>query len=191
MTMGTYRISTTFEYSTNTTRTEYSAHVDGLFITSISEEIIEELAVGLIVMYGDVTKKNGPILNYLGTVFNITVPGESTVTMGGYVEDMLREIGTTGGARTPATEGLLEVREMASESDRVEIHRCVAKMLYMATRCRPNCLTTVSYLATRVNRCTSDDLLKLRRLMKYVHATKDRGIVIKAGEGGITVMVRY
>ena len=166
--------------------------MDDLFVTSVCKYMIEELATGLIKRYGDITRKDGPILNYLGMVFDLTTPGKAKVTMGGYIDDMLRERGTSGGARTPSTEGLFDVRPdaiIASESERVEFHRCVAKMLYLAKRARPDCLTTVSYLATRVSKCTTDDLHKLERLMKYVRATKDRGIVFEAGDKGITVNI--
>ena len=167
-------------------------HVDDLLITSTDTQMIEELASGLIVRYGDITRKNGPVMNYLGMVFDLTTPGTAKVTMTGYVKDMLKERGTVGSARTPATEGLFDVRpnaDMASEVQRVVFHRCVAKMLYLAKRARPDCLTAVSYLATRVNRCPVDDLGKLERLMKYVHGTKDRGLMFTPGKTGIEVSV--
>ena len=110
-----------------------TVHVDDLFITSTSGDMIEELAAGLIVRYGDITRRDGPILNYLGMVFDLSTIGAASVTMGGYVEDMLRERGTKGGARTPATEGLFDVRTdllPVPEPTRVEFHRCVAKLLY-------------------------------------------------------------
>ena len=70
-------------------------------------------------------------------VFDLTTAGVARVSMTGYVEDMLKESGTVGGARTPATEGLFNTREgvdMASEEQRVRFHRHVAKMLYLAKR---------------------------------------------------------
>ena len=47
----------------------------------------------------------------------------------------------------------------------------------------------MAYLATRVTRCSVDDLAKLERLLKYVNATKDRGIVFAAGYRGIEISV--
>ena len=47
----------------------------------------------------------------------------------------------------------------------------------------------VSFLATRVNRCTTDDLIKLQRLMQYMYATKERGLVFSPGKSGIEVSV--
>ena len=109
-----------------------AVHVDDLMITSASSAMIESVANGLIKRYGGITRKDGPIVNYLGMVFDLTTAGVARVSMTGYVEDMLKESATTGGARTPATEGLFNVREevdMATEEQRVRFHRHVAKML--------------------------------------------------------------
>ena len=167
-----------------------AVHVDDLMITSAKGQMIESVSAGLIKRYGDITRKDGPIVNYLGTVFDLTTAGKARVSMTGYVEDMLRGSGTAGGARTPATEGLFNVRDdsdMVNEEQRVRFHRLVAKMLYLAKRARPDCLTAVAYLATRVTRCSVDDLGKLERLLKYLNDTKDRGIVFEAGAKGIVV----
>ena len=90
-------------------------------------------------------------------VFDLTMPGVAKVSMTGYVDDMLKEVGTVKGARTPATEGLFDVRSdiaEVSEEQRITFHRHVAKMLYLAKRARPDCLTAVAFLATRVTKCT-------------------------------------
>jgi hypothetical protein len=169
-----------------------AVHVDDLMITSTDSDMIESLAAGLVERYGDITRKNGPIVNYLGMVFDLSVRGVAKVTMTGYVDDMLKEVGTSKGARTPATEGLFEVRLDAltvSDGLRIMFHRHVAKMLYLAKRARPDCQTAVAFLATRVTKCTVDDLAKLDRLMRYVWATRDRGIVFAPGASGIVVSV--
>lgn len=161
-------------------------------IISACTLMIEDLAAGLVKRYGEITRKNGPVINYLGMVFDLTTLGEARVTMTGFVDEMLKECGITGKARTPATEGLFDVRldvETVTEQQRVTFHRCVAKLLYLAKRARPDCLTAVSFLATRVNRCTTDDLVKLQRLLRYVYATKERGVVFSPGESGIEVSV--
>ena len=167
-------------------------HVDDLLITSVCSHMIEDLARDLTERYGEVTRKNGPVVNYLGMVFDLTTTGEAKITMRGFADDMLKECGITGSARTPATEGLFDVRpdmSAATEQQRVIFHRCVAKLLYLAKRTRPDCLTAVSFLATRVNRGTTDDLAKLHSLMRYVSATKERGVIFSPGKSGITVSV--
>ena len=169
-----------------------AVHVDDLLVTSACALMIEDLAEGLTKRYGEITRKDGPIVNYLGMVFNLATTGKAKVSMTGFVDEMLKECGVTGKARSPATDGLFDVRldiEAMTEQQRVIFHRCIAKLLYLAKRARPDCLTAVSFLATRVNRCTTDDLAKLQRLMRYVSMTKERGVVFSPGVTGIEVSV--
>jgi hypothetical protein len=117
-----------------------TVHVDDLLITSVDESTIESLAEGLRLGYGEIAKSNGTTRNYLGIVSDFTHPGETRVTMKGFVDDMLKSSGVTGGARAPATEGLFEVRANATvciEQRRKDFHSTVANMLYLAKRTRP------------------------------------------------------
>jgi hypothetical protein len=76
------------------------------------------------------------------------------------------------------------VRELSAASpEEVSYFRTyVAKMLYLAKRVRPECLTAVGFLTTRVHAVDADDMAKLRRLLGYLLATRDRGIVLRVGE---------
>jgi Reverse transcriptase (RNA-dependent DNA polymerase) len=47
-----------------------TVHVDDLLITSVDESMIESLAVGLRLRYGEITKSDGTTLNYLGMVLD-------------------------------------------------------------------------------------------------------------------------
>jgi hypothetical protein len=132
-----------------------TVHVVDLLIASTDENVIQGLAEGLRVRFGERTETNGTTLNYLGIVLDFSTPGETRVSMKGFVEDMLQTGGVTGGAKTPATEGLFELRAdapMCTEPRRREFHSVVAKMLYLAKKSRPECLTAVAFLATRVTR---------------------------------------
>ena len=72
---------------------------------------------------------------------------------------------------------------------RKEFHSLVAKLLYLAKKSRPECLTAVAFLATRVTRCTDQDWEKLTRLLRYINDTKERGVVLRPGKDGIVVKV--
>jgi hypothetical protein len=121
--------------------------------------MIEGLAEGLRVRYGEISKINGTILNYLGMVLDFSTPGETRVTMKGFF---------SGGPRHP-TEGLFELRADApicTELRRREFHSLVTKMLYLAKKSRPECLTAAAFLVTRVTKCTEHDWEKLTRLLR-------------------------
>lgn len=125
-------------------------------------------------------------------VFNLSIKGEASVTMQGYVEDMLTCSNTPGEAKTPGTENLFCVRpdcSTATEDERQHFHTMVANLLYLSKRARPDCLAAVAFLATRVTRCDQDDLQKLSRLVKYVRATKRHGVILRIGSEGIRVEV--
>lgn len=109
------------------------------------------------------------------------------MSMKGYTNDTILYAG-----RSPATDGFFETRvgaELVAESVRSWFHSVVAKLSYLAKRAKPECLTAVAYLATRVTRCTTDDVEKLKRVMKYVSGTCDRGVVFRPGQLGICVRV--
>ena len=51
--------------------------------------MIESLCIGLKRKYGDVSRTNGPIVNYLGMVFDLSHAGEARVSKKEYVDDLL------------------------------------------------------------------------------------------------------
>jgi hypothetical protein len=65
----------------------------------------------------------------------------------------------------------------------------VAKILYPAKRVKPECLTVVVFLSTKVTMSDIDDLTKLRRLLGYIRHTRTRGIVLRVGRT-CTMMVK-
>ena len=170
----------------NGTQCTVAFHVDDLLITSQNRGMIESLCTGLRIKYGTVSRTDGPVVNYLGMVFDLSHAGEARVSMKGYVEDLLTGSGISGVARSPATEGLFDVRAVTAvtEERRAKFHSLIAKILYLAKRTKPECLTAISFLATRVTKCTPDDEEKLERLIKYIRHTKDRGIVLRPGQKG-------
>ena len=94
--------------------------------------------------------------------------------------------GGTGSAKSPAEEHLFDEKEDAmvcSEEVRKRFHSAVAKLLYLAKRARPDILTPVSYLATKVQKCDEEDMRKLDRAISYLRATSERGIIFRPGSG--------
>jgi hypothetical protein len=164
-------------------------HVDDLLITSVDKSMIDELTDGLRKRYGEITLKHGPQINYLGISIDFAHPGEARLTMAGYVNEIVTTSGVTGTARTPAADNLFDTDESdrVTEEVRVWFHRVVAQLMYLAKRTRWECLPAVSYLATRVTRCTVVDVEKLHRLVRYIIGTADLGVVLRPGELGIVV----
>ena len=70
----------TDEYGTQCT---VAFHVDDLLITSQNRGMIESLCTGLRIKYGTVSRTDGPVVNYLGMVFDLSHAGEARVSMKG------------------------------------------------------------------------------------------------------------
>ena len=101
--------------------------------------------------------------------------------MTGMVDDVVDKAEVDGTATTPAASTLFEVDESKTPVEcggyqgQEWFHSFVAKILYLAKRVKPECLTTVAFLATRVNKADEDDIGKLKRLVRYLRASRDRG----------------
>ena len=121
--------------------------------------------------------------------FNHEVDEEVSVTMEHMVKELLKDCGELRARATPAAEVLFDVRETTKlgEDESKFFHSKVAQALYLSKRVRPDCLTAVAFLTTRVAAPDINDTAKLRRVLGYVHATWDRGITLRIGD---TMQVR-
>lgn len=61
-------------------------------------------------------------------------------------------------------------------------HSLVAKLLFVAKRARPDILTAVSALTTRVSNTDTDDMNKLRRIAKYLLGTPEQTLELCVGD---------
>lgn len=161
-----------------------TVHVDDLKITCESQATIDEFTSYLQGKYPEITKKVGRVIDYVGMTFDYTTSGEVSVTMANMVADILQSSGVEVKKASPGTSMLFEVRDTAvklCESRKQYFHSHVAKLLYLAKRVRPECLTAVSFLATRVQCADEDDLSKLERLLGYILGTRERGVTLRVG----------
>ena len=82
----------------------------------------------------------------------------------------------SGIASSPATVNLFRIdasSNLLSTGDKEFFHSVVASLLYLSKRVRPDLLLAISFLTTRVQNPTQQDLCKLMRVLKYLNATKD------------------
>ena len=177
-------------------------YVDDLMATCLQQKQIDDLWAAVrkrFVKPGepDIQVRRGKVINYLGMTFDWTVPGEVRITQLGFTAELVADSGvdvTKRAATSPAVEALFDTREdeeagVIDEETKDWFHRFVAKSLYLAKRTRPEILTTVAFLCTRVTRSNLDDVRKLERLMSYLSGTKERGIVLRPGLRGMQVRV--
>ena len=164
-------------------------HVDDLMVTSESQTDLDDFGLYLKSVYPETRTNSGDILDYVGMTFDFTITGQVCITMLKCVDDILSGCGVETTKVTPGASVLFDVRDApkATEQEAKWFHTHVAKILYLAKRVRPECLTAVAFLSTRVAAPDIDDLAKLRRLLGYIRLTRTRGIVLKVG---ITMAVK-
>jgi hypothetical protein len=103
--------------------------------------------------------------------------------MDGYVTDLLEHVEVRGKAKTPATADLFTVNEEAmklGQVDKEAFHSKTAKLLYLGKRVRPDILTAIVFLATRVQGPDTDDAKKLERVLMYLNGTREMCLTLEA-----------
>ena len=114
--------------------------------------------------------------------FDYSVPGRVRISMEGYVQEVLMSCEVKGKANTPAKENLFTINELAEKllSPRSKLfHSRVAKLLYLGTRVRPEILTPIIFLTTRVKSPDVEDWDKLDRVLRYLNGTQDLCLTIE------------
>jgi hypothetical protein len=72
----------------------------------------------------------------------------------------------------------VKTSEPLAQKLKVTFHSIIAKFLYLGKQGRPDILLAVQFLCTRVKQPNNDDLLKLERVLGYLHLTKNRTQII-------------
>jgi hypothetical protein len=160
-------------------------YVDDVLCTSVDQRDIDWVASKLKDKYGELTVNVGAKHSYLGQVFDFSSPGEVKVSMENYVRDVLELYEVSGTRSTPASDNLFDVSDdltMLDEKECEIFHSRVAKLLYVAQRARPDILTAVAFLTTRVKRCTLEDKDKLDRVLKYLNGTPCLGLTLRSDQ---------
>ena len=167
------------------TQCTVAVYVDDLLITCKSQSLIDSVLRKISRKFPDVKVNQGKEHSYLGVSVDLNTTGKVKLSMQGYVRDILELYKVTGKAMTPATDKLFEVRDspQLSASQREEFHSRVAKLLYLAKRVRPDILTAVAFLTTRVQQPTEDDWDKLQRCLSYLNNEPDLCITLECIDG--------
>ena len=160
-------------------------HVDDLLTTCTSETEIDIFFTYLRTQFPVITVHEVRMLSYLGMMFDFREEGAVYLTMQKTVDDVLEGCGVDKCFATPATDNLFVIREApkkVSEKEAVWCRSYVSKVLYIAKRVKPECLTAVSFLTSRVGVVYDiDDLGKVRRLLGYIRKTRTAGVCFRIG----------
>ena len=158
-------------------------YVDDLLITCVDEDMIARVQEYLIKTYVNVKCEEGEFHSYLGMNLDFRTRGQVSISMKGYIEEMMSDYGISKVARTPANNNLFVdiLPEVLSEEYQKKLHSITARLLYIGTRVRPEILLVVNYLATRVNKYSQGDWQKAMRCMEYLNGDTELGLTLSIG----------
>ena len=159
-------------------------HVDDMLLTAFEASDIDDVERMLRTSYSEVTAERGKVLSYTGMTLDFTVSGQVSVTMDKLTADVIATSREAKPCATPATENLFATRDIKklAQEDVAYFRMLVAKLLYLAKRTRPEILTAIAFLTTRVQTADTDDMAKLHRVVGYLKANQYRGIRLRVGE---------
>jgi Reverse transcriptase (RNA-dependent DNA polymerase) len=167
-------------------------HVDDLLCASECEDDLEQFASYLKTKFIDITINEGLTHDYLGMNIDFTEKGFCKLDMRKYIDKVLLFAKVIYKAKTPAEDNLYDVFEQSTlleGNDKDHFHSVVACILYLAKRARPDLLTAVSFLTTRVLYSTVQDWNKLARLLQYMNLSKN--IIMKLSSNEILQISCY
>ncbi len=160
-----------------------AVYVDDLFCSCVDPAALDWIEQELKAEFKELNVVTGKVHSYLGQTLDFNVAGEVKVTMEGFISDLLDQCNIRGSVATPATCDLFKVDEskpILSDNERSEFHSTTAKLLYLSKRARPDLLTALSFLTTRVKQPTIQDMDKLRRVLRYLNGSRELGLTLKA-----------
>ena len=173
-------------------------HVDDMKISHVEEEVVTALINKLNDRYGKtpsgkekpLTVKRGKIHDYLGMKLDYSTKFKVRIDMREYLEKILTDLDDIGNewsgtAVTPAAEHLFKINDNAmklSTSSSVQFHHVVAQLLFLCKRGRPDIQTGVAFLTNRIKEPDTDDLQKLKRVIKYLRGSKNLVLTLECDD---------
>jgi len=155
-------------------------YVDDILLLAEQQEI-ERMKEVFLQHFTWITMEIAEKHSYLGMLISLR-PGEVEIDMEFYVRKVLKGYNNLLLANTPATKKLFEEstkRVVLTEEEKKKFHMTVARLLYLSKRARPDILTAVGFLCTRVKEPTVEDKQKLLRLLGYLQASVNKKLLLR------------
>jgi hypothetical protein len=170
-------------------------HVDDFYVISTSNAMLDDLYNYWTVEFGEVTQKTDDLAEYLGMVIQVLPSGEVLVTQPAYVAKMLEEFGCTdiNVVDTPCP-GDYDNRPSTAddpEVDQTEYLRILGTLNYLAVFTRPDILYAISRCAQKAMSPRRWDMKNLKRILRYVKGTAEKGLLFSVGDRKSIVLEGY
>lgn len=125
-------------------------------------------------------------ISYLG--MNIRMKGNKkfTISQPGYIKDIIREYKPTRTYRTPCDESIFKRPVEKLDGDPLNMTEYLSKLIklmFLATRTRPDILLTLSALSIKARSPNNiHDMKRLDRVIGYLYGTQTLGLNINANK---------
>jgi hypothetical protein len=152
-------------------------HVDDILQVTSSPALKEELQVCLRRQYSDTSTESGDLQFYLGMqITRDRVSRSITLTNPKFVTDILAAHPPPRIFHTPASHDILSPSPSSPPADKSSFASQLMKLMYLATRSRPDLLLACSLLATKLQSPSTNDFTLLARVYGYVKHTQLLGL---------------
>jgi hypothetical protein len=146
-------------------------------ITCTSEKILEDTVFSLKKIYSEINFNYGQSHVYLGMKFEFESGRYVELSMFKMIDEIIIKYLPEGGTNSsPASNNLFSIdqnSDLLNKNEKETFHTITAKLLYLSKRSRPDILTSIAFLTTRVQSPNQSDLKKLMRVLRYLNATKE------------------
>jgi hypothetical protein len=164
-----------------------STHVDDILQVTTDLSLYTELKDGLVLVYGDITT-TATADAYLGmSIERSDCKRYLKLTQKGLVDKISESYPRAPEDRkqypTPADSALFdcsahEGASTLSEVQRREFLSVLMTLMYLARLTRPDVLMAVTYLASRTHVADTRDVECMRRIIRYLESSREKGVVI-------------
>ena len=167
-------------------------HVDDTFVAATSEELLQELEEVIKSQYKITIKYD--VESYLGVKFEHRSNGDVKLTQPKLLNSLLEEYKEelkNHRAREPLSPQRLPASHSLNDEpmDPSAYLHLEGALIYL-TKSRPDIHTAVSFGATHSVSPTRGDFEELIHCLKYLEATKDEGLLLRAGEPNRELVLR-
>ena len=171
-------------------------HVDDLKVSHRETAVVDDFIFWLRSKYeddvGKVKESRGKVHDYLGMELDFSNVGTVQIKMPKYVDEMIESFPHSKELQrevvSPASEHLYLINEKGTkiDSERADtFHTIVAKGLFLTKRARPDIMTTIAFLSTRVREPDEDDWKKLIRLLRYLKGPRNLFLTLQADNSSL------
>ena len=162
-------------------KTQIFLYVDDLLVIG-AKRCIDKLKSLLIDSFKSIKVKEGPQLSYLGMSVERKPNGDVHVHQRGYIENLAKEYDCQSSSTYPSNCNILnrdDKHEDMAPMDATDYLSLAMKIMFVATRCRPDCLFPTIVLAARCQQPTVEDYKRLLKIVKYLYGSREQSLIFR------------